>query len=77
VDDLLGDPGRVVEPRHMAGAVDETKLPGRQHAGDPFPDLDGADRVRCAVYTFLPWVMKMARLPVRVAGFNKLASMSA
>jgi hypothetical protein len=27
--------------------------------------------------SFLPWVMKMARMPVRVAGFNKLASVSA
>lgn len=26
--------------------------------------------------SFLPWVMKMARMPVRVAGFNKLASVS-
>jgi hypothetical protein len=27
--------------------------------------------------SFLPWVMKMARMPGRVAGFNKLASVSA
>jgi hypothetical protein len=45
---LLSDSGRVVEPRHVAGAFDEAQLSVRKHAGDPLPDVDGADWVRRA-----------------------------
>src|SRR6187200_3069164 len=34
----------------MAGAFDEVQLSATQHAGDPLPDVDRADWVRCPVH---------------------------
>jgi hypothetical protein len=43
-------------------------------------EVQGASRDRTPeelAPSFVTWVMKMARMPVRGAGFNKLASVSA